>query len=500
MASSATIRPESSRVPEFRSQLSVPSHPDSAGITGAYVRELVALAGLPAEQATHLLLAATECFSDIVRCADAPGDQEPLDLVAILTPRALTLQIHERGAPFDPSGNVDAAAPIRGPAWERIRHAVDEARWFNRGSAGMELHLTAHRREGDVTQLLPESELTAFPHEQPLAPAQSYSIRRFRPEDAIGVAQCVYRSFGYTYGDADLYYPDRIVHLNETGQLVSLVALDEAGAVVGHLGLERPDLGATAESSDAAVAPAHRHRHLLERLRGLAEDEARGLGLEGLIGYPVTTHPFSQRMDETVGSRLCGVVLGQLPRSTSFTGITTEPSAQRVSTLLYFKYMSAPSPTIVHAPAHHRAMVERIYANLAVPTEFRAPGTATGAGRLVVSLDRQWGFGEVLVESVGADSATEIRRARTDLCTVAGTEIVYLYLPLAQAGTPELCACAEAEGFFFSGIGPRFAKDGDVLCLQYVGGELDPRRLQIATPYGRELLDYVTAERARVGG
>src|SRR5262249_49602051 len=148
--------------------------------------------------------------------------------------------------------------------------------------------------------------------------------------------------------------------------------LDDAGAVVGHLGLERPDLGPVAESSDAAVAPAHRHRHLLERLHALAEEEARSLGIQGLVGYPVTTHPFSQRMDETVGSRLCAVVLGQLPRSTTFKGIATEPMAQRVSTLLYFKYLGTPAPAIVHAPAHHRAMIERLYGNLGVPTELRA--------------------------------------------------------------------------------------------------------------------------------
>jgi hypothetical protein len=467
------------------------------------VRELVALARLAPEQAANLVAAAVECCTDIVTCADAPGEREPLDLVAILTPKALTLEIHDRGAPFDPSGTTEAglADPVRGPAWERIRRAVDEARWLNRGDAGMELHLTAHRPEGDITERLPEAELTAFPHEEPQAPAQSYSIRRFRPDDAIGVAQCLYRSFGYTYGDTDLYYPDRIAHLNETGQLVSIVALDDAGGIVGHLGLERPELGAIAESSDAAVAPAHRHRHLLERLRVCAEDEARGVGLQGLVGYPVTTHPFSQRMDEANGARLCGVVLGQLPRSTTFKGITSEPSPQRVSTMLYFKYMGAAPTAVVHAPPRHRAMLERLYANLGAPAEFRAPGpAATGASRLVVSLDRQWGFGEVLVEAVGADTATEIRRALADLCAVAQTEVVYLYLPLAQAGTPELCAAAEADGFFFGGIGPRFAKDGDALCLQYVGGQLDPRLLQIATPFGKELLDYVSAERARVSG
>ena len=149
-------------------------------------------------------------------------------------------------------------------------------------------------------------------------------------------------------------------------------------AVVGHLGLERPELGTIAESSDAAVAPAHRHRHLLERLRVCAEEEGRGVGLQGLVGYPVTTHPFSQRMDEANGARLCGVVLGQLPRSTSFKGITSEPSPQRVSTLLYFKYLGAPPSAIVHAPPQHRPMLERLYANLGAPAEFNAPGGGDG--------------------------------------------------------------------------------------------------------------------------
>src|SRR5262249_50967633 len=153
-------------------------------------------------------------------------------------------------------------------------------------------------------------------------------------------------------------------------------------------------------------------------------------------------------------------------------------------------YLGAPSATVVHAPPHHRAVLERLYGNLAVPTDFQPPGAAKAAGRLVVSLDRQWGYGEVFVQAVGEDTATEIRRARADLCGVADTEVVYLYLPLADPGTAELCTRAEAAGFFFSGIGPRFASDGDMLCLQYIGGELDAQLLQIATPFGKELLDY----------
>jgi len=60
-----------------------------------------------------------------------------------------------------------------------------------------------------------------------------------------------------------------------------------------------------------------------------------------------------------------------------------------------------------------------------------------------------------------------------DLLEIAGAETVYLDLPLAQARTPDLCTAAEAEGFSFSGLGPSFAPDGDVLTLQYLNEDLD---------------------------
>jgi hypothetical protein len=203
-------------------------------------------------------------------------------------------------------------------------------------------------------------------------------------------------------------------------------------------------------------------------------------------------------MEEHVGSHLCAVVLGQLPRSTRFMGIASAPITQRVSTMLYFKYLVPPPPVVMHPPPRHATMLERLYANLAVAATARVPGARTGTGHVTATLDRIWGFGEISVEVVGTDTAAEIRRARQDLCAVAETDVVYLYLPLAQAGTPDLCADAETEGFFFSGLGPRFLADGDALCLQYVPRQLDAHRLQVASPFGRELLAYVEAERTRV--
>src|SRR5262245_9382141 len=104
---------------------------------------------------------------------------------------------------------------------------------------------------------------------QPVGEASSdstmaqYTIRCFHSGDAAGVTRLVEGVYGDTYYPRELYNPDKIVELNEAEKLVSVVALDSAGEVIGHYALERPDLGAVAEASDAIVALGYRHHHLL---------------------------------------------------------------------------------------------------------------------------------------------------------------------------------------------------------------------------------------------
>jgi hypothetical protein len=350
--------------------------------------------------------------------------------------------------------------------------------------------------------------MARFRDDEPRAPEQEYEIRRLEPREAIQVARCVYRAYGYSYPNEDLYYPERIVHLNQTGDLVSAVAVDATGEVVGHYALEREAAGPVAESGQAIVSPAHRGRRLMERMRAFLEDEGGRVGLCGIYGQPVTTHVFSQRVNESFGSRVCGVSLGLAPRSVSFKGIQTEPLPQRESVMLYFKYLGPVPGVVVYAPAHHRPALERIYAGLDAPVELRAdPGDApfdvrayangVNAEQVDVSLKPDYGLGTIRVRQIGPDSGSAVRRLRRELAE-SGAEAIFLELPLAQPGAPALCRAAEREGFFFSGLGPSFARDGDALRLQYLSVPLDTASLQIASPLGRELLAYVETERQRV--
>lgn len=100
---------------------------------------------------------------------------------------------------------------------------------------------------------------------------------------------------------------------------------------------------------------------------------------------------------------------------------------------------------------------------------------------------------------IGAGTAAEVCRARRALAETSGAEAIFLELPLAQAGTPEVCRAAEEEGFFFSGLASHFAADGDALLLQWLGVELDIALLQVENPFARDLVAYVAQERERAG-
>src|SRR5262245_17009966 len=117
--------------------------------------------------------------------------------------------------------------------------------------------------------------------------APGYTIRRFRPEDAAGVTECVRKVYGGTYlVHPELYHPEQVVRLNERGQLVSLVALAPDGSVGGHYAIERPDLGPIGETGEAIVLPEHRHHHLLERMPAHLIDHRRRLGMAGPYAQP----------------------------------------------------------------------------------------------------------------------------------------------------------------------------------------------------------------------
>ncbi len=475
------------------------------------MRGLAELAGLPAEEAQSLALGIAEACQHRLECAFDADDAGACMLVGELTPTALNLSLCDQGLPTD-EGLEEAAAQAEAEAagtacahgygLDLLNHCADEVRWLNHGLEGNELRLTKYLA-GVCRLEAPSVRAANHQNEACVLSARDYTIRLLRPGDGPRVAQLMYRVYGYSYSNEDFYYPARLDHDLETGRHVGVVAVAGDGEIVGHAGIERPDLGPLAELGQMAVAPAHRHHDLHKLMSVRLHEEIQRLGLIGLFGEAVTIHTISQQASESRGLRVSALKLldwqAQFKRVEGLhPGLAPENAPERESMVFYFKYLQPQGPARVCAPSRHHRMLTRIYENLALPLRFLEPSGPTGRGEVAVHYDKAVGVGSIQVNRIGIDTLPEICQARRDLCELAGAAVVGLDLPLSQGGTPYLCDIAEENGFFFSGVRPHFAPDGDFLRLQYLNAALDLERIRLFAPFAQELLAYILEDRERV--
>ena len=505
--------------PNFRTELTLPADAGIQRLVHNYGYCLAELADFPEDEAELLVQALWEaCKNSIAFAYDAEDESGLITLVGELTPKALTLEIHDRGLPFDqtldpespPTGpDSFSRVPRRGLGLKLIHRCADEVRWINHGPEGKELRLMKYRKGWCRLEPPPAPPPRPSHEDVPTKRPRDYTIRLVSPEDAIRVTQLIYRVYGYTYPRVDVYYPERLAHNIQTGTHLGVVAVAADGEIAGHAGIIRPNLGPLAELGLLAVAPLHRGQGLKQRLGERLQEEIRRLGLLGLYAEAVTVHTISQETCEAQGFHVAGIELLHAPihfkkleiiqHELGYQDNTSGQGFQGETALVfYFTHLAAPETTRVCAPDRHREILAKIYGNLGLPVEYLEPGPLAGLGRLAVQYNQKYCAGFIQVNRIGTDTFPEIEQACRDLCDLAGAAVVFLDLPLAQGGTPELCDAAGSVGFFFSGVRPRFASDGDFLRLQYLNAPVAPERIHLASPFARELLDYILRDRARV--
>jgi hypothetical protein len=330
-------------------------------------------------------------------------------------------------------------------------------------------------------------------------PPHAYTFRLMQPEDAAGVTRCFHEVYGDTYPTAYFYDPAKLVELNRAGTLVSAVAIsDLTGEVVGHSAAQRYGSSANAEAGFSVVVPAHRKGNLTIPICEVMVKEVARFGIHRLISHEVTNHPAMQILGARLGFKPCAVALGAMPAGTTFKKMN-ENLSQRESCVVLMYFCVLPEPVFVCAPAHHRAMVERIYDAIGKPATFQHLPEPSGAGQVEIQINRAWNIADIQVRYTGTETAADIRRHLSKLTEVEKIDIVYLELPLDQGGIDGVCRDAEAMGFFFAGLSHSSAvNDRESLFLQHPNTKIDMSRLQIATPMGKEIFDYVARERQRL--
>ncbi|MCP4191865.1 MAG: GNAT family N-acetyltransferase [Planctomycetaceae bacterium] len=480
----------------FNNQLSV--LPSVSAFVGTTLRQ-TELAEADVKQLEDLVL---RVVNYAIEHAYLEGEEGEISLAITHDSGKLEMTVRDYGLPQDIEVLEEQLHEAHGKLSEILAvqtpGVVDEKHWIGFGSQGKALQFVKWLHDSAVDEDSHAAELSKVSDDAPLAPEQEYDVRRMQANEALQVAQLIYRTYGGTYFNEDVYYPDRIAALNSKNRVLSMVAAGEDGQLAGHCALELNQAGPVAEVGQAAVDPRHRGRGLLNRMKAALQEEARSLGLVGWYADSVTVHTYTQQSNAHHGGHVCGLALAVSPKNESFRGIAQELK-QRVSCVVYFHGLIEPELRTVYVPERHQEMVAAIYGNLGYPVEFKQGSEVTEKhGTFAVKLNPRAQMAMIRVGEFGEDSLPTIRRSVRDLVERSHVEVVVVEMPVDSPMTASIWQGLEGEGLGFTGIGPHFASNGDVVTLTYLVEPVEREPIKTFEPFADTLVNYALAEQQRV--
>jgi len=471
------------------------------------VDEIAKKTGFDDKARSDLGAAVTEAVANVVEHAYEPAERATIVISCERVPLGLKIAVRDKGIPFDATRDPACEAPVEsgrevapGCGIVAMKEFMDEVHFNNLGLEGKETVLIKYLHDRDITDYYAACELEPYVshasaeplHQEPI----EFTVRSMLPSDAVEVSRCAYRAYGYTHTSESIYYPDRIVRLNESGLWHSVVAVTRDGDIAGHgVVMKHHEQARIAELALGAVKPEYRSHGVFLHLTDFLIRQAMAQRLIGVYAQAVTVHPYSQMTLHRFGFSDCAILLGFVPATARFKAIK-EHLTQRETLAMAFRYLGEPWAAPAYVPPHHLSMIERLYAGAGARADIRSAseGTTVEAeeSRLRIAVVSRMGHARIEVEAYGQDIVARVKATLRDLC-LKHVDVIHLHLDLSDPPTSRYVQEFEGMGFFFAGILPG-EMAGDALILQYLNNvPLDYDKIKIDSDTGRELLEYVKA-------
>lgn len=463
---------------EFR--LVVPSNLSALRLVQAFVAASAELAGFDKDQHMQFNLLAEEAFLYVLRIKEEDEELE-ITVRSEIDGSYLTIAFLDKGLPFSYKKKHSA---VEQASLALIKTYSKSFRWINHRKEGKELRILFQRPQTDITeyQLLSSNE-----KEQP---SDDISIQLFDGRNAYQISQLIYKCYGYTYPNEDLYVPERIAQLNREGKVLSVVAVDQQyDKIIGHYGLERYGMQEIAEFGQAVVEPGYRGKRLLYRMRQELETTAKATGINGVFSQPVTSHVRSQIVNVRLNAKPCGVSFGLVPREFNFKKMEVKPLSERETCLMYYKPFVVEERNL-YIPAAHQDIIDAIYENLGIGVRPADHINISQKSAFDANYNTAWGFGSIDVTQVGFDFKNSLKNVFYQLKLSTSAELVFLNLPLTECPLDEYVEAIEELGFFFCGVLPYALGGRDVIRFQYLNTMIDVERIEVYEDAAREIVDY----------
>ena len=458
----------------------------------AFVRDVVNKLGLGESESRRMELVVEEACVNVIEHA-FEGATGSFDIEVTRRPGKIVVAIEDRGLPFDYK-MMEEGQPS-GLGTVLMKAFADEVHFLNLGRSGKRVEIIKNLPEKHAGDLLNERNAQEAIPVQQTAPYEEkdITIRLMKPDEALGLARCAYRCYGYTYFTDVIYFPERVQEMVEGGLMISAVAVNPQNEIVGHVAVikEKPN-SPVGEAGQAIVDPRCRGGGFFRKLASHLGKYNKGIGLLGAYAEAVTEHTYSQKVGMSEDFFETGILLGDVPASMYFKKIQKEEIRKRRPSVLKYARLNEGPLREVYLPAHHAGVLQRIYEHNKLPRNIASGHMSQLPERSEVDInvlsDASQAY--LTVKEYGRDLEDLVRFRLKELCT-RHIECIYLDLPLCHPAIQQYCAGIEMQGFFFGGIVPEL-HDGDVLRLQYYNNvEIELENVQLAYDFGKELFQYV---------
>lgn len=489
--------------PGVLAKTTVPAVPFSIYPAQAWVLAFGKHLGFDDEGLNKLELLVEEALMSVVATSFEGGQVAgAIDVSIESRPGEFVLAVEDRGLPMD----LKRLEESEGTRFSMVlmKELLEQFNFINKGNAGKRLELVMRLPSASLLEELHRRAQARAEEDEQAAKelvAKGTSLCFLGPEDALGLAQLAYSAYGYSYVSM-FYQTDVVAQRLRQGLLRTAVAKVEDGRIAGSLSLmldsEDSRVG---ESGAAMVDPKFRGGSIFKNLKLFLVDEAKRMGLYGMLSEAVTIHPYTQKGNLTLGARECGLLVSYVSDNVAFAKIENRLEGQRQACVYFFLKTNEAPHRKVYLPAIYKEWGQRIYASLGVPRTIEEPTQATAEdsrgkaseGETVLELQVRkdlFNDASIYVRQLGADALPMVLQHTRELIGKR-TDVIYLSLPAQDPAAAHLAGELASHGYLFCGLIPEL-DHGDVLKLQYLNHlAVDPERIQVVSDFAKDLLAFI---------
>ncbi len=482
--------------------LTIPNDLTYISIAVAYAESVLKKCGFSSRETNKIILALEESLTNICKYAFESDDKEKIEISISIENTYLSISIKDKGKPYnfmsgityDPSA-IDEESEISGDELSTflIKNSVDIVSANNLGKFGNEFRLLISLPAEKISEMADMKNLRAMDAEAPPSNENIVEYRQIVPEEAIEVSSCIYTSYGRSYVNEDLYYPEKVVEMNRNGLLTSIVGVSESGEIAGHIALIRPSLNSTiVEWGIAVTKHKFRGKGVMNNLNEVAEKKAIDLNFKGYFAHCVTEHPFTQKICNKFDFKDVAIAFGYSPLNVTYRKMA-ENLTQRQTIVFAYKFLQKPGNLKLYLPAEHSEIITDLYTSLGVQVEPQTLNNNQGnAAESTYKVDffnhRNTAF--ITVKEYGDDIVSKVAFELKNAC-YEKNDIIFMNLNLSDPLTARYCSEFEKLGFVFAGLLPGEPFE-HTLILQYFNNiRFDYSKIDIYSEQAKRLFEYI---------